>query len=154
MDKLIKLGMLFSLIAVLFAACEKDELDIDALTDFPPGIYSVSPADNGKITIGNFDVRVDFVDGQASPLSSATVIISDEFGNELGSATKALSGTRDSLIIPGSDFNAELLGAGNYTLDISVTDSKGQTAERTTVFEISLLAFTANNNEMYHSWWF
>ncbi|MCG8331557.1 MAG: hypothetical protein MI974_27965 [Chitinophagales bacterium] len=149
MDKLIKLGMLFSLIAVLFAACEKDELDIDALTDFPPGIYSVSPADNGKITIGNFDVRVDFVDGQASPLSSATVIISDEFGNELGSATKALSGTRDSLIIPGSDFNAELLGAGNYTLDISVTDSKGQTAERTTVFEISLLAFAANNNEMY-----
>lgn len=149
MKKTIKIFSLFIGLAALVFSCTKDKIDVDALTDFPPGIVSVAPANNAKVVIGNFDIKVGFADGQASPLSTATVTLSDDFGNQLASETKSLSGTRDSLVIAGSAFGAELLGPGIYRLSISVTDSKGQETNRDTRFEISLLPFAANHNEMY-----
>ncbi len=149
MKSLIYRITLLAAAALAVFACSKDEIDVAALTDFPPGIVSIFPADNSKIVVGNFDVKAIFADGQASPLSEASIEIKDEFGNVLGGATKALSGTQDSLVIPGADFNAELLGAGFYTLEIAVTDAKGQSTNRSTTFEISLLPFAANHNEMF-----
>lgn len=134
---------------VLAFACTKDEIDIDSLLDFPPGIVSITPVDNGKVVAGNFDVMVQLADGESSPLASATLVLSDEFGNELASKTSELSGTRDSIVLLGTDFSADLLGAGSYTINVSATDTKGQTTDRTTTFEISLLAFAANHNEMW-----
>lgn len=149
MKRTIKIITLFIGLAALVFSCTKEEIDVAALTDFPPGIVTVSPANNAKVVIGNFDIKVGFADGQSSPLSTATVSLADDFGNQLTSVTKALSGTLDSLVIPGSEFGAELLGPGIYNLNISVTDSKGQETTRDTKFEISLLPFAANNNEMY-----
>jgi len=149
MKRTIKIFTLFIGLAALVFSCTKDKIDVDALIDFPPGIVSITPANESKVVIGNFDIKVGFADGQASPLSTATVTLSDDFGNQLASETKTLSGTRDSLVIPGSAFGAELLGPGIYRLSISVTDSKGQETKRDTRFEISLLPFAANHNEMY-----
>lgn len=132
-----------------FTACEKMEIDQLALTDFPPGLLEISPADNGKVVIGNFDVKVVFVDGTTSPLSSAEVALMNATGTELAAASKSLSGTRDSIIIEGSTFGAENLEVGNYTLNIKVTDNKGQVREQNTTFEISLLPFPANNDAMF-----
>ncbi len=132
-----------------FTACEKMEVDQLALTDFPPGLLEISPADNGKVVIGDFDVKVVFVDGSTSPLASAEVALMDANGTELAASSKSLSGTRDSLIIEGSTFDAENLPVGNYALSIKVTDDKGQVQEQNTTFEISLLPFPANYNEMY-----
>ncbi|MCO6477850.1 MAG: SusF/SusE family outer membrane protein [Phaeodactylibacter sp.] len=150
MKRTIKILSLLIGLAALVFSCTKEEIDVDALTDFPPGIVSVSPANNSKVVIGNFDIKVEFADGQSSPLATATVSLSDEFA-QLASVTKGLSGVRDSLVILGSEFDvpAEQLGPGVYTIDISVTDSKGQETTRQTKFEISLLPFAANNNEMY-----
>lgn len=149
MKNIIKLFSITFLSAALVFSCSKDELDIEALTDFPPGILSVSPADGSKVVIGNFDVKVEFVDGTVSPLASGSVTLSDDFGNQLASETKALSGIKDSLILLGSAFGAELLGPGIYNLSISVTDSKGQETTRNTTFEISLLPYPANQGTMY-----
>lgn len=132
-----------------FTACEKMEVDQLALTDFPPGLLEISPADNGKVVIGDFDVKVVFVDGTTSPLSSGEVTLMDANGTELASSSKSLTGVRDSIVIEGSTFNAENLAVGNYSLSIKVTDDKGQVREQNTIFEISLLPFPANYNEMY-----
>ncbi len=143
------LKFLLILGGVMIFSCTKDELDVTALTDFPPGILSISPADNSKVVKGDFNVRVVFADGTVSPLTSATVKLFDANNTELASATKALSGTEDFIEIPGSSFNAASLDVGLYSLSISVTDSKGQTTLRNTAFEISNLPFAANNNKMY-----
>ncbi|MCB0570579.1 MAG: SusF/SusE family outer membrane protein [Phaeodactylibacter sp.] len=151
MKNFIKIFSLIFLGATLIFSCAKDELDIEALTDFPPGILSVSPGDGSKVVIGNFNIKIEFVDGTVSPLASGEVKLSDALGNELASASQGLSGTRDSIVIEGSAFNAELLGPGVYNLAISVTDSKGQSSTRETSFEISLLPFAANYDAMYLS---
>jgi hypothetical protein len=151
MKNILKIFSLFILGGVLIFSCTKDELDITALTDFPPGILSISPADGSKVVIGNFNIKVDFVDGTTSPLASASVKLTDALGAELADASKNLTGTRDSIIIEGPTFNADQLQAGVYYLTIHVTDSKGQEAHRETSFEISLLPFAANNDEMYLS---
>lgn len=151
MKRTIKIFTLIIGLIALVLSCTKDEIDVAALTDFPPGIVSISPADNSKVVVGNFDIKVIFADGQSSPLSTATITFSDDFGNQLAAETKSLSGTRDSLVIPGSSFGAELLGPAVYNLSISVKDSKGQETTRDTKFEISLLPFAANYNEMYLS---
>lgn len=140
---------LFVLGVLLVTSCSKDELDIAALTDFPPGIGVVTPADGSKVVLGNFDIKVQFVDGTTSPLASGTVVFNDPTGTPLATSNKSLSGTRDSIIILGSTFNAAALPVGIYTIDISVTDSKGQEAERTITFEISALPYAANHNEMF-----
>lgn len=137
-------------IAVLFS-CTKEEIDVAGLTDFPPGILKISPADGSKVVKGNFDVRIDFADGTVSPLASGTIKLLNANGAELASLTQTLSGTADFILIPGSTFNAASLDVGIYTITIAVADSKGQTINKTTTFEISNLPFAANNDKMYIS---
>lgn len=128
---------LFLLGALLLVfSCKKEVIDTAALTDFPPGIFSISPSDNGKVNQGDFDVTVKYLSGTASPLASATVTLKDAAGTQLATKTESLSGTSDSLTIPGSEFGAATLPLGQYTLEISVTDSKGKTQNRTTHFEV------------------
>lgn len=151
MKNFLKIFSILAMAGGLMFSCTKDEIDVEALTDFAPGIVSISPANNSKIVVGNFDVKVIVADGESSPLSEATVRLTDEFDNTLAEATQGLSGTRDSIVIPGADFTvpAEQLGAGVYNMNITVTDSKGQTTNRSTSFEISLLPFAANHEEMW-----
>ncbi|GJM33659.1 MAG: hypothetical protein DHS20C18_26600 [Saprospiraceae bacterium] len=149
MFKSIKIFSFLISAILLISSCKKDELDIAALTDFPPGMLSISPSDGGKVVAGNFNVKVEFVDGTTSPLASGKVTLVDASGVELATASENLSGILDSIIIEGTTFNAADLAIGVYGLNISVTDAKGQTATKETTFEISLLPFPANHDEMY-----
>ena len=125
---------------VLFFSCKKDELDTRALTDFPPGIFSVTPADNSVVNVGdNFDVVVKFVSGSVSTLATTTVKLTDEGGAQIGTATESLSGTSDSIVMAGSTFNAAGLPQGKYKLEITVGDTKGKTLTRTTQFQIGVI---------------
>jgi hypothetical protein len=144
-----KLFLALGLVSVVFASCKKEDFDTAAATDFPPGILRVVPGDGGKVVLGDFDISVYFVDGTVSPLSSGTVRLTDAAGTELAKVTETLSGTSDSIVIDGASFNASSLGVGIYTLNIDVTDSKGQTTSRTTTFELSTLPFAANNDAMW-----
>lgn len=144
---------LFSIIFIgsfLMQSCQ-DELDTLALTDFPPGILSISPGDGNKVVKGDFNVVVKFVDGSVSPLASATVTLSTDGGTELATQEKSLSGTLDSIVIEGSTFSAADLDAGLYHIAITVADVKGQSQTTNTTFEISLLPFAANNDQMFMS---
>ena len=136
---------------LLVVSCTKDEIDVEALTDFAPGIVTITPGNNSKIVVGNFDLKVVVADGESSPLSEISVQLTDEFGNTLADATQSVTGTLDSIVIAGADFAvpAEQLGAGIYGMNITVTDAKGQTTNRTTSFEISLLPFAANHDAMW-----
>lgn len=149
MKLIYKFVSLFFLGAILATSCSKDELDIAALTDFPPGILSISPADNSKVVKGDFDVVVKFVDGTISPLASGSVKLKDAGGAELATASKTMTGTADSIVIDGASFNASSLGEGTYNIEVTVTDSKGQSQTRQTTFEISNLPFAANHDNMY-----
>ena len=147
MKKLINLLFVASAL-IVFTACQ-EEIDVDALTDFAPGIAYQSPAEGGKVVQGNFDIRVDVADGASSPLASITVELLNANGDVLHTADKGLSGTRDSIIVAASEFSASSLEVGTYSLHITVTDSKGQVTDVTSGFEISKLPFAANNDEMY-----
>lgn len=146
--KSLRIIILFIIAGALYS-CE-DPLDFDTLaaTDFPPGILDITPG--GKQLVGDFDITVRFADGSVSPLQSATVTLTDEGGNQLASKTESLSGTSGEVVIDGSEFGAADLPVGSkYTIDITVTDSKNQTTNVTSEFEISLLPFDANHNEMF-----
>ena len=114
MKNFIKIFSILAVAGLLVFSCTKDEIDVEALTDFAPGIVSISPANNSKIVVGNFDLQVIVADGASSPLSEISVQLTDEFGNTLVEATKGLSGTLDSIVVPGADFlvPADQLGAG------------------------------------------
>ncbi|REE01664.1 SusF/SusE family outer membrane protein [Marinoscillum furvescens] len=140
---------LLALVALLFSACEMDEIDTAKLTDFAPGLAYLAPADGGKIVKGNFDITAAFADGMASPLASVNLALMDASENELFTTSANLSGTRDTLKVAAADFNAAALEVGVYTLKITVTDSKGQVNNISSTFEISKLPFAANNDEMY-----
>lgn len=143
------LKYIFLLFLASFMACE-DPLDFDVLeaTDFPPGILSITPS--GQTVKGDFDAKVVFVDGSVSPLADGEVTIKNAAGDVLATASKTLSGTRDSIVISGSTFNSSALLPGDIgTLEIKVTDSKGQTTQRTESFVITALPFAANHDEMY-----
>ena len=149
MKNVIKIIFLFLIVGLLATSCSKDEIDVEGLTNFAPGIVSISPSNNSKIVVGNFDVKVIVADGESSPLAEGSITLSDGQGNEIASATQSLSGTRDSIVLAGADFGAETLGAGAYALDISVTDTDGQSNNRSTTFEISLLPFAANYENIW-----
>lgn len=139
MKKIFKPSLLLLGIVALLFACKKDEIDTAALTDFPPGIYSVTPSDGSVVASGaNFDVVVKFISGSVSTLASTTVKLTDDAGTELASKTVTLTGTADSMAMSGADFNAATLPLGTYKLIISVTDTKGKTLTRTTDFEIGI----------------
>jgi hypothetical protein len=124
------------LLSVGLFSCTPEEINVAELTNFPPGILSISPADNSRVDAGDFDVVGKFISGSISTLSSATIKLKDATGKELATATKAINGTSDSLVIKGSTFNADQLPLGNYTIEISVTDKGGKTQTKTTKFEI------------------
>lgn len=139
MKKIFKPSLLLLSIIAMLLACKKDEIDTTALTDFPPGIFSATPADGSVVGVGeNFNVVVKFVSGSVSTLSTTTVQVTDEAGNEITTKTEALSGTSDSVIIEGASFGADALALGKYKLNISVTDTKGKTLTRTNNFEIGI----------------
>lgn len=136
--------------ALYIFACKPEEINIKELTNFPPGILSVTPSDGNKVVKGNFDVKVQFVDGTTSPLASASVSVKDPGGKLLAKVDKALSGTADSIVIKGSTFNAASLPtAEKYSIEIVVTDTKGQTQTIKTLFEISSLPYAAIQKTMW-----
>jgi hypothetical protein len=140
-----------ALFALMFTvtACQPDEIDIAANTDFPPSILSAFPSPDGRVVAGDFNVSIVFADGSISPLQSATVVLMDSLMNEIASQTKDLDGIQDSLIIEGSTFDAANLALGDYNMTVSVTDTRGQTTEQSYSFEISNLPYAANHDEMY-----
>jgi hypothetical protein len=146
MNQLKYIFYLLALVLIGFS-CSDDELDADELTNLPPGIVSISP--DRDITFGYFDVVAVLADGANSPLSSATITLLDEFGNLLGTVTEEVSGLQDTIMLPGTDFNAELLGAGNYVIELSAIDMAGNEVNRTVNFAITLSEFTAVHSEMY-----
>ncbi|MEM6722810.1 MAG: hypothetical protein AAF598_02170 [Bacteroidota bacterium] len=151
MNNLFSIKRWLPLLMVLFvvSSCKKNEVDVDALTDFPPGILSISPADGAKAVAGVFDIVVVFADGTISPLASASVTLKDANGTELATASVTLEGTEGSITIPSADFDSPNLALGFYGLSIAVTDANGQTTNRETTFELSNLPFEANFDEMY-----
>ena len=139
MKNIFKLSFLLLGMLVVFFSCKKDELDTTALTDFPPGILSVTPAEGAIVGSGqDFNVVVKFVSGSVSTLASTTVKVTDESGAEITSKNESLSGTSDSIVVEGSSFNANALPLGKYKLVITVTDVKGKSLNRTTGFEIGI----------------
>jgi hypothetical protein len=148
--KSLRLLFAFILMASLFSCDDPLDFDTLAATDFPPGILEIRPG--GKQLVGDFDVSVKFVDGSVSPLQTATITLSEVGGGQLISKTESLSGTSGEVVIPGSEFGAADLPVGNtYRIDISVTDTKNQTTNVSSEFEISLLPFDANHNAMWVS---
>ncbi|PPK87318.1 hypothetical protein CLV84_0256 [Neolewinella xylanilytica] len=140
--------LVLSLLLVL-VACDREEIDIAANTDFPPAILSSTPSANGRVVAGNFDVRVVFADGSISPLQSGTVTLMDSLMTEIATATEDLEGLQDSIVIEGSTFGAADLALGIYNMTVTVTDTKGQTTESSFSFEISNLPYPANYDEIY-----
>ncbi|MBK7937955.1 MAG: SusF/SusE family outer membrane protein [Lewinellaceae bacterium] len=139
MKNIIKTSLLLLGVFALFFACKKEELDTTALTDFPPGVLSVTPSDGSVVGSGqNFDIVVKFVSGSVSTLASTTVTLTDEGGTEIKSETKSLSNTADSIAMAGTSFNAAGLALGKYKIVVSVTDTKGKTQSRTTGFTIGI----------------
>lgn len=144
------LRLLFSFILLVSLFACDDPLDFDTLeaTDFPPGILEVRP--QGKQLVGNFDVKAIFVDGSVSPLSNASISMTNAAGAEVFNVSQDINGTLDSVVVEGSSFDASSLAVGDlFTINITVTDSKNQTTTSSFDFEISLLPFAANHNEMY-----
>jgi hypothetical protein len=135
MKNILKIG--FLLVGALFVfSCKKEKIDVDKLTNFPPGILSITPADDSKVDNGDFDITVKFLSGSISTLASTTVTLKNDAGDVLTTATKSLSGTTDSIVIAGSEFDAANLPLGFYSIDVSVTDTEGKTQSVTTQFEI------------------
>ncbi len=147
--KNIKLILTLFVGVLVFIGCQKEEIDRAALTDFAPGILSISPADATKVVLGGFDITVHFVDGTISPLASATATLTDATGNQITSVTESLSGTADSLVIAGNSFGADTLAVGMYQLTVNVSDSKGQSVDRTVNFEITASLYAAVLDELY-----
>jgi hypothetical protein len=141
-------NIIYTMLISLFilSSCQ-DEIDADGLTNYPPSILSFTPKTSTKI--GDFDIKVVFADGIKSPLTSGTVVLKDADGNEIFSTTEALTGTMDSIVVEGVDFESSSLDYGDYTLIIKATDTDNQITESTTVFAIVDQLYPANNSAMF-----
>lgn len=135
-------GLLFG-----FNACQ-DEVDVEEKLNFPPTLFSVYPKTSVK-SGNDFDVKVIFVDGAGSPLSSATVTLKNESGTEVFAVTKAIAGLKDSVIVTGEDFDATALPLGIYTLAIKATDSRNNELTATSTFKVADQLYAANQAHMY-----
>jgi hypothetical protein len=127
----------------------KDDVDVEGLLNFPPSIERMNPPADGAVVIGDFDMNIVFVDGKGSPLKSASVSLKTASGTELFSTTQNLDGTRDSLFVDGTEFNAAALAAGEYRLLVTAQDVNGKAMTLDTSFDIITSLYPANNNEMY-----
>ncbi len=124
------------LIGSTIFSCTPEEINIGELTNFPPGILSISPADGSRVASGNFDIVGKFVSGTVSTLASASIKLTDASGKVIASQTKQISGTADSLVIAGSTFKSNELPLGIYKMVITVTDTEGKSQTVNTQFEI------------------
>ncbi|MFN7117910.1 MAG: SusF/SusE family outer membrane protein [Saprospiraceae bacterium] len=127
------------LIGTSIFSCTPEEINIKDLTNFPPGILSISPSDGSRVARGDFDIVGKFVSGTVSTLASASIKVTDASGKEIASATKSISGTSDSLVIKGSTFNSTTLPLGFYKMVVSVTDTEGKTQTVNIQFEVYIL---------------
>ncbi|HNG90403.1 MAG TPA: hypothetical protein PK858_09365, partial [Saprospiraceae bacterium] len=140
MKHILKLSLLLVGLTALVFSCRKEELDLAALTDFPPGIASITPAEKEVVAAGiNFDLKAQFVAGSQAPLASATIKLSNEGGNEIKSYTETLAGNVDSIAVKGTDFSASTLPVGKYTVTVEVKDSKGKAQTKSSQFDIGLI---------------
>ncbi len=140
MKNILKLSLLLIGFTALVFSCRKDELDLDALTDFAPGIASITPADKQVVAKGGgFDLKAKFVSGSISTLSSATLKLTNEGGTEIKSITKSIAGTADSVVLAGADFGAAGLPEGKYTVTVEVKDVKGKSQTKTIGFVIGVI---------------
>lgn len=124
------------LIGSTIFSCTPEEINIKELTNFPPGILSITPADGSRVAKGDFNIVGKFVSGTTATLASASIKLTDASGKELASATKNIAGTSDSLVINGSTFNASALPLGFYKMVVTVTDTEGKTQTLNAQFEI------------------
>jgi hypothetical protein len=143
---------LFRLVLIAFIpflSC-REEVDVEGLLSFPPAIKESFPFDNGQVVIGSdFDVRIIFADGANSPLSSASVTITDANGAELYSIEEDLAGTIDSVNIDGAEFDASSLSEGDYTMTVVADDVQGNSQTYEINFSVITSLYPANNDEMY-----
>lgn len=139
------LYMFFCILA--FNAC--DEEDQLSGVNFPPTVLSVTPGDKSNVPVGGFDVRLFLVDGKGSPLANGSLILRDSAGNALFSVSKELSGTRDSIIVEGSTFDASNLVAGNYTLHLEATDVNSLTTSQVIAFKIVNSLYVSVESQMF-----
>lgn len=145
MKKILLLLLLGCTVAV--QSC-RDEVEVGNLS-FPPSVLTMFPSDNGKVPIGGFDLRVVLVDGVGSPLSSATVTLKDADDTELYTLSKTISGTKDSVVVDGEEFDAADLPEGSYKLLLTATDNAGNTTEKTASFSIVNSLYASVETEMY-----
>jgi len=127
----------------LVAMSCQDDVDVDNLNSFPPTVFSIYPKTSVKVG-SDFDVKVIFVDGAGSPLSTATLTLKDESGKEVFKVTKAIAGTKDSVVVRADDFDATGLPLGDYSLVISATDSRNNNTTVTNNFKIAEQLYAAN----------
>ena len=140
MKNILKLSLLLVGFTALVFSCRKEELDLAALTDFAPGIASITPADKETVAQGgSFDLKAKFVSGSISTLSSATIKLVDAAGTEVKSVTKTIAGTADSLVVAGADFGASGLPVGKYTVTVEVKDVKGKAQTKSVSFDIGII---------------
>ena len=140
MKNILKLSLLLVGFAALVFSCRKEELDLAALTDFAPGIASITPADKEVVAAGdNFSLKAKSFSGSISTLSSATLKLINEGGTEVKSVTKSIAGTADSLVVSGADFGAASLPVGKYTVTVEVKDVKGKAQTKSVEFTIGVI---------------
>lgn len=133
---------------IILGACQ-DQVDVGNLS-FPPNVIILTPKDEGRQSIiGGFDVKMIAVDGPSSPLASGTMIMRDAGDNIVFNVSKDLSGTRDSIVVKGETFDSENLGLGFYSIDLTVTDTDGQSTVINASFELVPLPYVANQSQMY-----
>ncbi|MEM9858263.1 MAG: hypothetical protein AAF843_12940 [Bacteroidota bacterium] len=142
--------LLFLLPALLVGCFDENDLD-ENVFDSAPLVSIDEPS--GSVTFGDaFNVVFTFTDGNLesaslSPLSSASYTIVDAIGADVDSGTPAVSGITTTTTIPF----AEGLPLGEYTIEVTVTDTNGNTGNATTTFSVTeSTTFTVGDFEMNH----
>jgi len=144
-----KLFILFALFASVFALSCREDVDVEGLLSFPPGILLVEPGPSSNVVLGAFDLKAVFIDGENSPLASGSIILRDEQDNEITKTTKNLSGVKDSIVVEGNSFNAESLGEGSYKMIVEAKDVNGKTTTMTVNFKLVNSLYSSVQTEMY-----
>jgi hypothetical protein len=142
-----KIFLFLILPLIILTACDDDDLNVDELLSYPPTIMSVTPKTSVKI--GDFKIKIILADGPQSPLSNISLTLKNAAGTQLYTVSETLQGTIDSLVVPGSAFNAASLPLGDYSMTLNATDSKGNIVETISNFKIATQLYPANNDAMF-----